>query len=258
MLLTPDDSAWLAVFGRFHVVFLHLPIGLLPGIFLLEFGAVLIGRPNPRGPVITLAVLTAVAAAAALASGLVLSDEKTDSVLLGQHKNVAIAMAIVCGLLPILAAFRARAGFRVALIVSLMLAVWAGHLGGSLTHKKGFLFKPLDKANVSQPQNTGLPPQSLFEQKIAPIFKRVCTSCHNEDKGKGDLLLTTKEGILCADRDEEERVLVPGSPEESLLIELCELPIDDEDHMPPADEDQLTQDELALLKKWILDGCKFE
>ena len=32
MLVEVDPNAWLQVFGRFHIVLLHLPIGLIPGI----------------------------------------------------------------------------------------------------------------------------------------------------------------------------------------------------------------------------------
>ncbi|MGK0201346.1 MAG: hypothetical protein ACI9S9_000404 [Planctomycetota bacterium] len=277
MLLTLDFDALLAVFGRFHIVFLHLPIGLLPGIAMLEFGAAFLRKPNPRG-----AVMTALAAGAALATGLVLAGEKVDSDLLGDHKLAAIAMTIVCGLLPIMAVFKTRKVFRITLLVALGLSVYAGHLGGSLTHKKGFLFKPLERAaqktkaveaqttengeHGNGAGNPDTPPatKSQFDLVIAPIFARACTDCHNTDDFEGDLDLTTKDGILGLDRDEPDRVLVPGQPDMSILIELCELPLDDEDHMPPIDEDepdavqQLTRKELTALRKWILDGCKFD
>lgn len=290
MLLTFDADAWLAVFGRFHIVFLHLPIGLLPGIALLEFGAAIFRKPNPRGAVLTLAVMTALVAGAALASGLVLAGEKVDSDLLGEHKLAAIAMTIVCGLLPIFAVFKNRKVFRIGLFVALGLSVYAGHLGGSLVHKKDFLFKPLERAarlakaaengeqgtvpdTVSDPDlgNPDTPPadtspaaKTHFELVIAPIFARACNDCHNPEEFEGDLDLTTKDGILGLDRDEPDRVLVPGKPDMSIMIELCELPLDDEDHMPPIDEDepdavqQLTKQELAALRAWILDGCKFD
>jgi hypothetical protein len=298
MLLNSDLDPWLQVFGRFHIVLLHLPIGLLPGMAMLEFGAALIRKPNPRGAVMTLAVMTALCAGAALASGLVLAGEKTDTELLGQHKLAAIVMAIGCACLPIFGAFKNRVGFRIALLITMALSVWAGHLGGSLTHKKDFLFKPLDRAARMQATNpdpakqqvaasegpagdptgaqgaettpTGNAPAAgttaspLFSVAIAPIFKRACNDCHNATDFEGDLDLTTKDGILCLDRDEAERVLVPGKPDESYLVQLCELPLDDEDHMPPADKDkpgppdQLSKAELQALRQWILAGCKFD
>ncbi|MFT7537609.1 MAG: hypothetical protein ACI85K_003569 [Hyphomicrobiaceae bacterium] len=307
MLLTLDFDALLAVFGRFHIIFLHLPIGLLPGIALLEFGAAIIRKPIPRGAVLTLTVMTALVAGAALASGLVLAGEKVNSDLLGEHKLAAIAMTVVCALLPIFAAFKSRKVFRIVLLVAMGLSVYAGHLGGSLVHKKDFLFKPLERAarlakaaengvqgtvsdagaggvpgagsipgagTVPDPDagtvpvigNPATPPatKTHFELVIAPIFARACADCHNPDDFEGDLDLTTKDGILGLDRDEPDRMLVPGKPEMSILIELCELPLDDEDHMPPIDEDepdavqQLTKKELAALRAWILAGCKFD
>ena len=149
MLVLTEPDPWLAVFGRFHIVVLHLPIGLLPGIALLEFGAAMIRKPNPRGPVLTLAVMTALAAGVALATGLVLAGEKTDTELLGQHKLAAIVMTCVCAVLPIVAVLRQRVAFRITLLVALGVSVWAGHLGGGLSHKKDFLFKPLERAAAS-------------------------------------------------------------------------------------------------------------
>ena len=304
MLLTSDVEPWLAVFGRFHIVLLHLPIGLLPGIAMLEFGSALIRKPTPRGAVLTLAIMTALAAGAALASGLVLAGEKVESDLLGEHKLAAIIMTVACGLLPILAAFKARKFFRFGLLLALGLSVYAGHLGGSLTHKKDFLFKPLERAaqkakaqanagqtnggadtgsavgngtagngqggNAPQGGNADVTPtvppaqKTHFELVIAPIFARACNDCHNNDDFEGDLDLTTKDGILGLDRDEADRVIVPGKPDQSILIELCELPLDDEDHMPPIDEDEpeavqaLTKQELTALREWIKNGCKFD
>lgn len=266
MLLTSELDPWLAVFGRFHIVLLHLPIGLLPGMALLEFGAALIRKPNPRGAVLTLSVMTALVAAAALASGLVLAGEKTDTELLGQHKVWAIAMTVVCALLPCVAALRNRAPFRVAVAVAIALSIWTGHLGGSLTHKQGFLFKPLERAARAdappKPTTDPTPPQATtavsYEKDIAPIFQRVCTDCHNAEDYEGDLDLTSKEGILCLDREAEDRLLITGRPDDSHLLTVCEFPLDDEDHMPPEDEPQMTSKEVATLRRWIQEGCKFD
>ena len=75
MISEVNADTLLQVFGRFHIVLLHLPIGLIPGMILLEFGALLLGRPAPKGAIMTLSVLTAVVAALAFASGWVLGAE---------------------------------------------------------------------------------------------------------------------------------------------------------------------------------------
>ena len=48
-------SPWLEVFGRLHPVVLHVPLGLLVALGVLELGAPLLRRPSPRGPVLALA-----------------------------------------------------------------------------------------------------------------------------------------------------------------------------------------------------------
>ena len=70
-----DPSPWLAVLGRAHPLLLHAPFGLLPAVAVLEFGAALLRRPVPRGPVLALAIVDVLAVAAALGSGLVLAGE---------------------------------------------------------------------------------------------------------------------------------------------------------------------------------------
>ncbi len=304
MLLMSEPDAWLAVFGRFHIVLLHLPIGLLPGIALLEFGAAMLRKPNPKGSVLTLSLLTALTSIAALASGLVLAGEKVDSDLLGEHKIAAIIMTVFCAFLPIFAALTGRKAFRIFLLLAVGSSVYAGHLGGSLSHKKDFLFKPLQRAagldaaasksavdnaagddaalgdvggrapevvtavdtsnEKADPEIPAVAGGGYFERVIAPIFDKACNDCHNGLDYDGDLDLTNREGILTLDRDEPDRVIVIGNPDKSLLIELCELPRDDEDHMPPVDDEdpsvisELTKEQIGAIRKWILDGCKFD
>jgi hypothetical protein len=46
-----------------------------------------------------------------------------------------------------------------------------------------------------------------------------------------------------------------GKPAESELLRRLRLPADDEEHMPPAEEPQLTKEELALLERWVAAGA---
>ena len=284
MLLEVDADVWLKVFGRFHIVLLHLPIGLIPAMFVLEFGAAVFRRPLPRGALITLAVMTALSAGAALASGLVLADEKVDSDTLVLHKNFAIAMSACCVLLPLLAALRTRRAFRLALVIAMALSVVAGHFGGTLTHRKDFLFAPLERATQqatdeqrAEEQPTEIDPKHVeqtdpveqtgppevatepegavtYTSHIAPLFKRTCTTCHNADDYEGDLDLTSYKLVVGAGYEDDPYV-VKSEPDKSYLLEVCELPKDDEMHMPPEDEDQLTKAEIQLLRRWIAAGC---
>ena len=93
-----------------------------------------------------------------------------------------------------------------------------------------------------------------YPTEIAPIMERCCTSCHNPKDFEGDLDLSTRAALMEGWGDDEV-IVVAGKPDESVLIESCELPLDDEMHMPPEDEEQLKPEELAALRKWIADGC---
>lgn len=270
MLVEVDPNAWLQVFGRFHIVLLHLPIGLIPGMMVLEFGAGIFKKPVPKGALLTLAVLTAVVCGLAFASGWVLGAEPRTAAkdaLIGRHKNFAIAMSLICLLLPFMAALRSRRPFRLGLAAALALSVVTGHLGGEAVHKSNFLFKPLERAQDANDttnkqeetpvQNGEDPPPVVsgrYATEIAPILERCCTSCHNPKDYEGDLDLSTRAALMEGWGDGEV-IVVAGKPDESILIESCELPLDDEMHMPPEDEEQLKPEELAALRKWIADGC---
>lgn len=95
----------------------------------------------------------------------------------------------------------------------------------------------------------------VFQHVILPILEAKCNKCHNEEKSKGDLRMDTYE--LTLQGGENGKNIVAGKPEESLTITRIMLPIDDDEgeHMPPEGKDQLTPEEIALLKWWIKQGA---
>ena len=60
------------------------------------------------------------------------------------------------------------------------------------------------------------------------ILKANCFSCHNEDKRKGDLVMTSREALLTGIDD--FKVLLPNHPGKSPLLEV--LAPDADPHMP--------------------------
>lgn len=261
-LFAADSSAWLDLLGRAHPLILHAPLGVLPAIALLEFGAALFRRPLPRGAVLTLACFNAIAAVLAAVSGVLLARDGYEGDTVGTHKILGIALAALSVVAAVLAAFARRLPFRVVLLVALGVMVPAGHLGGTLTHGADFLFpKAKTKAPAPSPSpvaTDGTPaakPASEFERVIRPFLERTCTKCHNPDKKKGELLLIDAAGITKG--GENGAVLVPGKPDESPLLTRCELPLDHDDHMPPPEKPQPTKEELAALRAWIANGAPF-
>ncbi len=243
-------SPWRELFGRLHPMLLHLPIGLLPAIALLEFGGAALRRPAPRGCVLVLSCLCAATAVLAAASGLVLAGEPGyDGPGVGDHKIAGIVLGCLCVLAAPLAVLARRWPFRSVLALALGTLVPAGDLGGSLTHGENFLSAPFD----------ALPPADAteFQRTIEPILRRSCTKCHHPNKLKGELDLTTRAGIEKG--GESGEVLTAGKPDDSDLLTRCLLPEDDDDVMPPTGKrPRPTTDELATLRTWIAAGAKFD
>ncbi len=120
--------------------------------------------------------------------------------------------------------------------------------------------KPAPAAKpAAAPAAAGLDPAKagkaiVYNDIIAPILAEKCQSCHGEEKSKGKLKLHTFADIQRGG-SEGDANLVPGKSGDSLLIQRILLPADDDEHMPPEDEPQITPEELALLKWWIDNGA---
>jgi hypothetical protein len=94
--------------------------------------------------------------------------------------------------------------------------------------------------------NAQAPAKVTYAEHIAPIFRNVCTNCHNPDKKKAGLDLTTYTATLAG--SENGPVIKPGNADGSLMYKVCTQ--SEEPKMPPKG-DKLSEAELALLKNWI-------
>ncbi len=101
-----------------------------------------------------------------------------------------------------------------------------------------------------------------FQREIRPILSDKCFHCHGPDdkerkggkKGVG-LRLDTAEGIV-ADLGDGRRVVVPGQPQKSPLIQRV-ITSDPDDVMPPPKTGKkLTPREVELLTAWVKSGAK--
>ena len=93
----------------------------------------------------------------------------------------------------------------------------------------------------------------VFQHVILPILTANCNKCHSEEKSKGDLRMDTYE--MAMKGGENGKNFVAGNLEESLSIARIMLPDSDDEHMPPEGKDQLTPEEIALLKWWVQQGA---
>ncbi len=94
----------------------------------------------------------------------------------------------------------------------------------------------------------------VYRDVIAPIMQAKCVSCHGEEKKKGKLQLHDYAAIMKGGGDGATTVIAKNS-KDSLMLVRASLPTDDDEHMPPSDEPQLTKEEVAILKWWIETGA---
>ena len=91
-------------------------------------------------------------------------------------------------------------------------------------------------------------PRAFFATAVLPPMQARCVECHGADKAKAGLRLDSFEATLAG--DEFDRVVVPGDPAESILLQRVVLPRDHIDAMPPKGEG-MTEAEIAALRTWI-------
>jgi uncharacterized membrane protein len=243
--------AWLQSVGRMHPLLLHLPIGALVIALVLVFF-----RNDFKSESFTkitdlIFAIAALSAALSALMGFILSKEGGyDEASLNYHLIAGISVSILTWILLLINTER-KWLFNSLIAVSFMAIVVAGHFGATLTHGENFVTAPLMKSEQTVTVITDS--TSLYRAAIEPIFKSKCMSCHNEQKKKGNLLMTSVESILAGGK--HGPIWKAGDSENSTIIQRIHLPEDHEDHMPPAGKTPLTEKEKQLLIRWIVQGA---
>lgn len=95
-----------------------------------------------------------------------------------------------------------------------------------------------------------------FKKDIAPVLEASCVKCHNPEKKKGKLDMTTKEAFMKGGG--EGKIVEAGKADASSLIKVLALPEDDDAAMPPKDKaPRPTAAQIEALKKWINAGANW-
>ena len=133
-----------------------------------------------------------------------------------------------------------------------------GHLGGTLTHGEGYLFSGAGSAEaaVQKPVINDIAQAKVYADLVAPLLQEKCYSCHGASKQKGKLRMDKPEFLLKG--GENGVILKAGNWENSEMIKRILLPRQHEDHMPPKEKGQLSENEIALLKWWVKSGTSFD
>ncbi len=251
--------------GRFHVLWVHLPIGGLVLLGFLEFLAAFTRwQDAARNNRWILGFVSASAVFTAACGWMLALGDGYDPQLLKWHRVAGLAVTGGCLGTFLLLLLKRNRTYRVSLGTTLLLLAVASHLGGSITHGRDFLtryapgpLRSLWTAPSGRPRPADRAPDALrkpvFAGVIQPILRQRCSACHGAEKHKGGLRLDTLDGLIAGGNDGP--VIKPGHARDSLLIQRISLPVDDDDHMPPRGKSQLMPEQIELLEWWINAGA---
>ncbi len=256
LLLFADKIAvpvWLQPLGRMHPLLLHFPIVILLLAMVMEafrFRSANATNQFYRVFLDNLLLVGALLAGITVIMGLFLSKEEGyNGQVLQWHKWSGVGIFFVSSLVywgRNKAWYNARIA-QMGALATVICLIAAGHYGATLTHGDNFLFEPISKQ--LKPAPVPLDKALVFADVIQPIFEQKCISCHNPEKLKGELNLTTFESIRTGGKT--GKLFVAGKPEISLLLKRIHLPQNEKKHMPPANKSQLTPQEITLLSLWV-------
>ncbi len=94
--------------------------------------------------------------------------------------------------------------------------------------------------------------EDFFETKIRPVLVEVCFRCHGDSKTSGELRIDSREMLLKGGAS--GAAIVPGKPEESLLIRAIQRQ-KDVSAMPPEKDKALRPEQVADFVAWIKAGA---
>ncbi|MRI01717.1 hypothetical protein GH721_14340 [Kriegella sp. EG-1] len=255
--------------GRFHPLFVHLPIGFLILAILLEW-LESFRKAETKSKLIPIAwLLGAISAAAAAFSGWWLGETGLyEEDMLFSHRWLGIALVLFAFIgwwlkkNPKSHSKFLQNGFNIAIL--LMLSI-EGHKGGNLTHGETYLTEYAPESiqeilGVSADKDTltilGTPDSVLvFKDLIQPIFKSKCIACHNNKVKRGGLNMAHTDSIQLG--GDGGLAIAPGNLEESELFRRITLPQKNIKFMPPTNN-ALTYDEIKTIEWWISKGASYE
>jgi mono/diheme cytochrome c family protein len=260
--------------GRLHPLILHLPIGLIFGLCLIEGLSLIIDRGARAWQVCRRAymMLLSLSCMAAAATGYILSLEgQNDGMILTRHKWFGLAVAGLSVLLFLLAASRSfqlkgfgKSGLRFLVVLCLFSAiVVTGHLGGQLTHGPHFLSTHAPPALQAflgpapqDPEPKSPASATAYAALIEPILENHCVFCHGSDRQQSQLAVHTQDALMAGGR--AGPAIIAGVPQDSELIKRIQLPLAEVGHMPPEGKSQLSSLQISALQWWVTKGASYD
>lgn len=253
-------------FGRLHILVLHMPIGLVGGVFALEILAL---APSCRDfskaslPMLWLGLLGGICAT--MAGYLLMQSDQYTGKFMTLHLWTGLSVVLLTALTLLLKLKENQNSLYLAsLAATFILITVSSHYGGNMVHGESYLteFAPepiaklLGEGGEEEPgsSSVALDDRLLYDDVIQPIFDAKCTECHYDGKIKGELRMDSFEWL--AKGGDTGPAFVAGDTEASEVFYRVTVEQDDDDFMPPEDKGEpMTQDEVALLALWIEKGA---
>jgi len=105
---------------------------------------------------------------------------------------------------------------------------------------------------LASPQERDAEPVS-FHAEVLPLLRASCQGCHQPARPQGVVVLI-RHSDLMAHRNADEAYVVPGRPDASVLVDVI-TPFDGDPPVMPKDADPLSDDQVALIRRWIEEGA---
>lgn len=245
--------------GTFHPLLVHLPVGIL---LLAAFFQILAQRDKFQSlsSAVSIALLIGMlSAVGSCISGYFLSGSGDyDEALLFKHQWFGIALALISVAAWLSDRYKVQNRMLPWLMITLIFIT--GHFGGSITHGSGYLTKAFSSSpELTEYERKPIPDvqdAKAYQDIIKPILMAKCYKCHGPEKQKGKLRLDIPDLILKGGKGGQ--VIKAGNTDDSELIKRILLSKDNEDHMPPVEQPQLTKSELELIHWWVGTGADFD
>lgn len=274
-----EQGGFLHFIARFHVLIVHLPIGLIFLAVAMEFLGYFTAFAHLRSSIPFVLWLSFLGSIGSTVVGYLLMTLEDYS---GRAMDLHLYFGLAVVVLTLFALVFAVKGKRLLSGIGTAAAAFAtaasGHFGGAMVHEPDYLTEHAPAAlrpalliglgtSAEEPAPSGdaalasvsvekpLEERLVYQDLIVPILDKTCNECHNENKIKGKLRMDTHELLLAGAEGSDYPTVVPGKADESEMIVRVLLPKDDEEFMP-TQGDPLDAAEVELLKLWINSGAK--
>ena len=241
--------------GRFHPLFVHLPIGFLVLAIILKLISNKWKKEAIDSVIPIILLISFILSVFTCISGYLLFQTGGYEKELGEkHQWAGILLTIFTGLLFFLRNYTLvqQLGW---ILISFLLVI-TGHLGGSITHGEDYLSFKEKTIKFKRKEISNIQEEKAFDSVILPILEEKCFSCHSSKKQKGELRLDSKQFILKG--GEHPNGIIPFQPLNSLLYKRLILDETEKEHMPPKGKPQATEAEIKLISWWISEGVSFD